>query len=101
MDDGSEADVPATASQDRNPPSVTHTRRQAQSLNKSTPVHRSAHTSYRAVPDDKEEVVEDLTDREDKDEDDIYGGFNGAVGDALGNEVGKLFYWHVFQIYVN
>ena len=101
MNDGSDADVPATASQHRNPPSVTHARRQPQVPNKSTSARRSVHTSQRAVPDDEEEVVEDITDQEDEDEDDIYGGFDGAVGDALGNEVGELFHWHVFHVYAN
>jgi hypothetical protein len=92
MDDGSEVDLPATPSQDRNPPAVTHARRQAQAPNKSTSARRSVHTSHRIVPDDEEEVIEeDITDQEDEDEDDIYGGVDGAaVGDALGKEVRQL-----------
>lgn len=86
MDDGSGVDVPAIASQDHNLP-VAHARRQAQALNRST----SANTSLRVVPDD-----EDLTD-----EDDIYGGIEGDVGDALRSEVRRLSHRHVFQVYIS
>lgn len=92
MDDGSDADMPATASQDRNPPVVTCARRQVQVPKKSTSARQKVQ-SHRTVPDDEEEVTEeDITDQEDKesDEEDIYGGFDGAVGDALGKEVGCL-----------
>jgi hypothetical protein len=104
MDDGSDVDMPATASQDRNPPVVTHARRQTQALNKSASYRRqSVRTSRRVVPDDEEEVVEEaITDQEDEDEDDIYGGVDSAAaGDALGNEVRQLSHWHVFQVYVS
>ena len=92
MDNGSDVDMPATASQDHNPPVITHTRRQAQALNKSMSSRQSVHTSHRTVPDDEEEVVEeDITDQEDEDEDDIYGGIDSAAaGDALGNKVRQL-----------
>lgn len=91
MDDGSDVDVPATASQDGNPSEVTHIRRQAQAPNKSATARKSVYTSHRTVPDDEEEpeeAVEDITDQENEDEDDIYGGIDSAVGDALRNEVG-------------
>src|ERR1700733_9167560 len=88
MDDGSDIDMPATASQDRNPPVVTHTHRQTQALNKSTSYRRSVRTSHRVVPDDEEE----------EDEEDIYGGVDG---DVLGNEVRQLSHWHIFQVYVS
>ncbi len=91
MNDESDVDVPATASQDCNP------HRQAQALNKSTSARRSVQTSHRAVPDDEEEVIEEnITDQED--EDNIYEGVDGAT---LGNDVGQLSHWHVFQIYVS
>jgi hypothetical protein len=106
MDDESDADVPAsaTASQDGNPPAVTHSHRQAQPAqvpNKSSSARRNVRTSRRIVPDDEEEdVIEDGTDQEDEleDEEDIYGGLDGAADDALGNEVGQLFHWHVFPV---
>ena len=98
MDDGSDMDMSATASQVRNPPAVTHARRQAQAiaLNKSTASRR---TSHRVVPDDEgEENEEDITDQEDENEDDIYGGVDSAASNALENEVGELSHWPVFQI---
>ena len=97
MDDGSDVDVPATANQDRNLPAVTHTCRQAQVLKKSTTARQGVHASHRAVVDDEEEVIEQdiITDQEDEDEDNIY---DGATGDALGNEVGQLSRWHVVQV---
>jgi hypothetical protein len=101
MDDESDADVPApaTASQDGNPPAITHSHRQAQVPNKSSTARRNVRTSRRIVPDDEEEeVTEDGTDQEDEDEEDIYGGLDGAADDALGNEVGQLFHWHVFPV---
>jgi hypothetical protein len=94
MDDGSDVDVPgpATASQDCNPPAVTRAHRQAQVSSKSTSARRSVPASHRVVPDDSDEedpIEEDITEpgQEDEDEDDIYGGVDGAVADALGNEV--------------
>lgn len=101
MDDESDVDMPATASQVRNPPAVTHAHRQAQAPNKSISAHRSVYTSRRVVPDDEEEAVEEgITDQE-EDEEDIYGGIDGAAGDALENEVGWLSHWcDLFQIYV-
>jgi hypothetical protein len=90
MDDGSDADSPAAASQDHSPSAVTHTRKQVQAPKMSMSSYRCVHAG-REVPDDEEEVMEeDKTDQEDKDEDDIYGGVSSAVGDALGNEVGWL-----------
>ena len=74
MDDGSEVDMPATASQECNLPVVTHASAhtgQAQVPNKSTLSHRSVCTSNCTVPDDEEEgMEEDLTDQEDEGEDD-------------------------------
>jgi hypothetical protein len=93
MDDESDVDrdVPATASQDRNP------RRQAQVPNKSTSARQSVQTSRRAVPDDEEDVIEeDITDQED--EDNIYEGVDSAT---LENDVGQVSRWVVFQIYVS
>ena len=102
MDDGTESgvDEPAIASQDRNrPPAVTHARRQAQTSNKSTVARQSVHTSHHAVTDDSDEeevIEEEITDQED--EDDIYGGIDGAVGDALGNEVGQLSHCRISSV---
>ncbi len=100
MDDESDVDVLVTESWDSDPPEVTHTCRQVQAPNKSTSACQNVHSSHWVVPDDKEEVIdEDRT--EDKDEEGIYGGFNGPIGDALGNKVGLLSHWHVFQVYIN
>jgi hypothetical protein len=108
MDDGSDVEVPgpATASQDRNPPAVTRVHKQSQVSSKPTPARRSVPTSHRVVPDDSDEedaIEEDTTEpgQEDEDEDDIYGGIDGAVGDALENEVRQLSHWHVFQLYIS
>ncbi|KAI0000682.1 hypothetical protein BJV74DRAFT_794362 [Russula compacta] len=89
MDDGSEVDVPATASQDSSLPAVTHAHRQPQVLtwNKSTSACQSICTSTCTVPDDEEEATEeDLSDQEDEseDKDDLYPGIDSA---ALGNKL--------------
>jgi hypothetical protein len=91
MDDGSDVDGPATASQDCSPPMVNHTRRQSQVPKTSVSSYRRVHAGRRVPDDEEEEVIEeDKTDQENEDEDDIYGGVDGAVGNALGNEVGRL-----------
>jgi len=86
MDDGSDMDMPATASQDHNPQAVTHTCRQSQAPNKSTSAHQHVQTSHCAVPDDEEEVIDEdiLSDQEGKDEDDIYGIDSAALGKEVG-----------------
>lgn len=107
MDDDSDADAPAVASQDRGPSPVTHPRRQPKAApNESASARQSVRTSYRQVApddsDDEEENGVDRTDSQDEaedDDEDIYGGIDGATaGEDLENEVGCFLYLYIHQL---